>query len=249
MTTGVASSEGQMPPATRRSFLHRALRAAGAVTALLLVALAIVISPYLFEPNRYEGVPSIERRSDFRDPDIMKTAWAMPVARAYLKGGFEYQDNPSFCGPTSVANVLRSLGRRTDQHRVIDGTRFEPTFGVLLGGLTLDELARLLEQRVGRPVQTVRGLTLGEFRVLLGRANDPRVRMIVNFHRGPLFGRGHGHHSPVLAYLADRDLVLVGDVNEDYRPFLVRSEPLWRAMSTVDGETGRQRGMIVAEFS
>lgn len=71
------------------------------------------------------------------------------------------------------------------------------------------------------------------------------MRAIVNFHRGPLFARGHGHFSPVLGYLADRDLVFVGDVNRDYRPYLVPTERLWRAAATVDSATGKSRGLLI----
>ena len=77
--------------------------------------------------------------------------------------------------------------------------------------------------------------------------NNPRYRIIANFHRGPLFGRGHGHFSPLLAYLPDRDLVLVGDVNAAYRPFLVSTDRLWRAVDTVDPETGKKRGLAVLD--
>lgn len=72
--------------------------------------------------------------------------------------------------------------------------------------------------------------------------------MIVNFHRGPLFGRGHGHFSPVLGYLAERDLVLVGDVNADYKPYLVPVERLWRGVDTVDDATGKKRGLLIADL-
>jgi len=75
--------------------------------------------------------------------------------------------------------------------------------------------------------------------------NDPHLRFVVNFHRGPLFGRGHGHFSPLLGYVADRDLVLVGDVNPAYRPFLVSTERLWRATDTIDDATGKKRGLAV----
>jgi len=194
---------------------------------------------------RYLKVVSIERRADFRDPALMRTAWALPVAARYTAIPYEYQDNPSYCGPASAADVLHSMGRRIDQHAVIDGTPFESALGILLGGLTLDQEAQLLRQRTGRPVTTLRPATLADFRAAVARANDPAVREIVNFHRGPLFARGHGHFSPVLGYLADRDLVFVGDVNRAYRPYLVPTERLWRAASTIDGATGKPRGLLI----
>jgi hypothetical protein len=78
----------------------------------------------------------------------------------------------------------------------------------------------------------------------LMRANDPARRYVVNFHRGPLFGRGHGHFSPILGYDLGHDLVFVGDVNREYRPFLVSSERLWNATNTLDSATGKNRGLL-----
>ncbi len=212
--------------------------------AVLLLAVCFTIGPLLVEPNSYAHVTTIERRADYHDPRLIDAAWALPVARRYRRETYEFQDNPSFCGPASLANVLRSMGRNLSQHRAIDGSEFEPWFGILIGGMTIDELAALARDRTGRPVSIVRNPTLVQFRAELAQSNDPAFRYIVNFHRGPLFGRGHGHFSPILGYLADRDLVLVGDVNADYRPFLVHSETLWRAANTIDSATGRRRGLI-----
>ena len=229
--------------------LRRALLALGAVLAGLLVVAALRLGPLLLAPNDYAGVESIERRPDYRAPAAMRAARALPAARAYARAPWEFQHNQSFCGPASVANLLHSLGIPSSQEAVIDGTRYEPWFGVLAGGMTLDELADLLALRVHRPVHIVRAPGLAAFRALMASANDPDRRIIVNFHRGPLFGRGHGHFSPVLAYLADRDLVLVGDVNAAYRPFLTPADRLWRAAATIDAATGRPRGLLVVDLA
>ena len=93
----------------------------------------------------------------------------------------------------------------------------------------------------------MRDLSLPAFRDLMTRSNDPGRRLIINFHRGPLFGRGAGHFSPILGYLPDADLVFVGDVNGDYRPFLVGSERLWRAVATLDSTSGQARGLLIVE--
>ena len=76
-------------------------------------------------------------------------------------------------------------------------------------------------------------------------AGPERLRFVVNFHRGPMFGRGHGHFSPILAYLAGRDLVLVGDVNHDYGLYLVSASRLFDAMNTIDSVTGKKRGLLM----
>jgi hypothetical protein len=244
----MASSDVAVSPGRpRRASVRRPILLAIAAVLLTLAGIAAArIGPLLFAPNRYAGTPSIEQTASYRDPGLLSRAWALPAAAAYRRGGFVYQSNPSFCGPASIANVIRSLGGRMNQEQVVANTRYEPWFGILLGGLTLDEAADLLALRLKRRVQPVRAPDLATFRALLRRSNDPSVRMIVNFHRGPLFGRGHGHLSPILGYLEREDLVLVGDVNADYRPFLVSSERLLGAMRPVDSETGQARGLIVA---
>jgi Phytochelatin synthase len=78
-------------------------------------------------------------------------------------------------------------------------------------------------------------------------ANDLARRYVINFSRGPLFGTGGGHHSPVAGYLMNEDLVLVLDVNEKYGPWLVKSERLFEAMNTVDTGTQKKRGLLLIE--
>ena len=233
-------------PNRRRLIVQRILIGLAALLTVALLFAAVTVGPLLFEPNPYKGIPSIEASIEYQSPNLLRQAWALPVASAYRRGGFEYQSNPSFCGPASVANVLRSLGKQTNQAKVIDETQFEPWFGILPGGLTLDELSELAAVRLGSKPYIVRDPSLEEFRAWLKRSNDSSYRIIANFHRGPLFGRGHGHFSPILGYLETEDLVLVGDVNRDYRPFLVSSERLWRGTDTVDRETGKERGLIAA---
>ena len=211
----------------------------------ILALAAVRLAPLLLDPVSYAGVVSIERDAEFRDPALMREATELPVAARYSSEPYEFQHNQSFCGPTSAADVLHSLGDRRTQDQMLDATPYRTWFGYLLGGLTLDQEADVLRRQTKRPVEVLRGLTLEQFRSEMNEVNDPRRRVVVNFHRGPLFGRGHGHFSPLLGYLAARDLVLVGDVNADYRPFLVSTERLWRATDTLDTATGEKRGLVV----
>jgi hypothetical protein len=218
------------------------------VTALLIGAVGaagVTLGPYLFERNDYAQVASIEQRTDFREPATLAAAWQLPVAATYRRSAYEFQSNPSFCGPASAANVLRSLGTDLSQQQVIANTQYDPWFGVLLGGLTLEQLADVLRTRTNGAVTVIRPKDLAEFRAQLARTNDLDRRYVVNFHRGPLFGRGHGHFSPLLGYLAAQDLVFVGDVNRDYQPFLVSSARLWSAVDTIDSSSGKKRGLLM----
>jgi hypothetical protein len=197
-----------------------------------------------FSPSPYAHVASIERTSDFRNAALIAQAEHMPVAETYLSHAFEYQHNPSVCGPTSAADLLHSLGRSDSQTEVMTRGGVTSVFGYVIPGLTLDQEAALLRRTTGLNVTLLRDLDLSAFRGYLARANDSHLRFIVNFHRGPMFGRGHGHFSPILAYLKDRDLVLVGDVNHDYGIYLVAGRRLFDAMNTVDEVTGKKRGLL-----
>jgi Phytochelatin synthase len=225
----------------------RAIRA-GAIALILFVVAAIVALWFRIHPEenaRYKSVATIEHDATFKDAALLAEAEHLPVAAAYLSRPYEYQANASFCGPTSAADVVHSLGKDATQLSVLDGTRIHPVLGMLPVGLTLDKEATLVARATGDPVTVYRGLDITAFRAFLAKANDPSERLIVNFHRGPLFGRGHGHFSPVLAYMPARDLVLIGDVNRKYGIYLVSSTRLLEAMNTVDFDAGKKRGLLV----
>jgi hypothetical protein len=213
--------------------------------ALCAVAVAGAWKIGAFSPSPYAHVATIERTPVFRDATLLSEAERMPVAQAYLSRSFEYQHNPSVCGPTSAADVLHSLGRSDSQTDVMTRAGVTSVFGYVIPGLTLDQEASVLRKTTGDPVTLLRDLDLATFRSLLARANDPKLRFVINFHRGPMFGRGHGHFSPILAYLSDRDLVLVGDVNHDYGIYLVSAARLFDAMNTIDDVTDKKRGLLM----
>ena len=216
-----------------------------AVVAFCAVAVAGAWMLGAFTPSPYAHVASIEHTPTFRNTTLLAEAERMPVARAYLSRSFEYQHNPSVCGPTSAADVLHSMGRRDSQTDVMTHAGVTSVFGYVIPGLTLDQEASVLRKTTGDPVTLSRNLDLAAFRGELVRANDPRLRFVVNFHRGPMFGRGHGHFSPILAYLPARDLVLLGDVNHDYGIYLVSTRRLFDAMNTIDDVTGKKRGLLM----
>ncbi|MGU3390857.1 phytochelatin synthase family protein [Sphingomonas sp. M1A8_2b] len=184
----------------RRSFWRRPIGIFAILLFILLILAGLHLRPligYLLTPNQYAAVVSIEYQPSCRDPRAMAATWSLPVARTYRRLPYEFQGNQSFCGPTSLADVMHSLGDASNQRAVIAGSRYDPWFGVLPGGMDLDELADLTRQRTRDPVTVVRDPALTSFRSYMRLANDPVRRIIVNFHRGPLFGRGGGHFSPI----------------------------------------------------
>jgi hypothetical protein len=223
-----------------------------ALLALLILVLLgagalLTLPPLLFGDGvDYSRVASIAQAAEYQDPALLERAWQLPVAQRF-KAGMEFQRNKSFCGPTSAVVVAHSLGADVTQANILDGTNVHSTFGLVLGGVTLDELADILRTRLHKNVTVLRDLDLEHFRAEMAHANDPERRYTVNFHRGPLFGKGVGHHSPIGGYLADADLVFVLDVNEQYKPWLVKTERLWNAVNTVDRQSKKKRGLLLIQ--
>jgi hypothetical protein len=196
---------------------------------------------------RPPGVPEEAIRTAVtRTPALMDKAFALPVAATFGRD-IAWQSDASRCGPASVANVYRSLGEEeATEDAVLDGTGYCWT-GWCIVGLTLDELASVAAAHTDRTVTVLRDLSEAAFVEHLKRSNDPARRYIVNFRRAEIFGAGAGHHSPIGGYLEAEDLVLVLDVNEDFKPWLVERERLYRAMNTVDSDGGRTRGLLLVE--
>ncbi|HEY8079749.1 MAG TPA: phytochelatin synthase family protein [Labilithrix sp.] len=214
------------------------------VGLVLLVVVAFVLRATVFAP-RFD-VASIALAPSYKNDALLDRAWSLPVAATY-DHRVVWQTNGSVCGPASLANAMRSLGDASaTQDTVLAGTGQCRT-GICFGGLTLDELAVIARAKTGKHVTVLRDLGIEELRTHLRRANDPSRRYLVNFHRGMLFGKGVGHHSPIAAYLEPEDLVLVLDVNEAFGPWLVSTERLFAAMDTIDPSSGKKRGLLLLE--
>jgi hypothetical protein len=217
------------------------------MAALLIGGAVTMVPPLLWGDHvDYSHVAPINGTREYRDPALLEKAWALPVAALY-HANIDFQSNASLCGPASIVNVLRSLHRSGDQFAILEGTGISTVMGFLPGGVTLDQLAEIARQKVGGKVTVLRGLDLASFRDHLRHANDVSRRYVINFTRGPLFGAGGGHHSPIAGYLVDEDLVLVLDVNKEYGPWLVKSGRLYDAMDTLDTGAQKKRGLLSIE--
>lgn len=181
------------------------------------------------------ALESIKTSPAYQRRDLLEKAWALPVARLYSP--LLSQGLTSLCGPTSVANVLRSMQARTGKN---------PLSGFGFRGLSLDQLVREAAEVVpsGWQVSAVRPRSVEELRVELRASNDERRRYVANFTRSPLFRGGGGHHSPLGGFLEQEDLAFVLDVNAGFGPWLVSPERLFDAMNTIaDASTGTTRGL------
>jgi hypothetical protein len=218
--------------------------------ALGLAVLGVIAVPgsFFVRANVFPPVfpvPSIEQTSEYQDATLLARAWQLPVAQQF-QPAFQYQNNRTSCGPSSLANVSRSFGEVVDEAGVVRGSGKCWT-GICFGGVTLDELSDLARLHPARKVTLLRDLGYDEFKQHLRQTNDPERRYIVNFQRGLLFGKGMGHHSPIGGYFERENLVFVLDVSERTKPFLVDAHRLFVAMNSVDPTSGKTRGLLLVE--
>jgi hypothetical protein len=75
---------------------------------------------------------------------------------------------------------------------------------------------------------------------------DPNKRLVINYTRKAIGQNGDGHISPVGAYDADTDRVLVLDVAKyKYPPVWMTVADLYRAINTIDSGSNKTRGIVV----
>jgi len=227
-----------------RKVLRYALRAVLVVVLGLAGVFGYFAIRFKYFPPTFD-VPSIRDKSAYQDSALIGKAWALPVAQKYEKS-LVYQSNGSVCGPSSVANAVRSFGETATESTVLSGTG-KCWSSFCFGGLTLDELAEVARRNSRHKVTVIRDFDYAAFRELLPQLNDPARRYVANFHRGLLFGKGAGHHSPLGGYLEAEDLVLVLDVNADFKPWLVEPRRLFDAIDSVDSSSGKKRGLLLIE--
>lgn len=228
------------------------------VSTTLLVALLLALSSaayvgwQLYPHQQHQPLPS------------GLTALTDPAGQALLEGSeqrsdferlrlsFQPQALGSFCGVASSVTVLNALGQDLDQY-----TFFTPQTetvrslkDIMLGGMSLHELAGLLgvhgaQARLYYADQS----SENAFRETIQRnlANDNDF-LIVNYQRNAL-GQGQtGHISPLAAYDADTDQVLLMDVAEHkYPPTWIPVSLLFSAMLTTDASSGKMRGFVEVE--
>ena len=119
---------------------------------------------------------------------------------------------------------------------------------VTLSGLTLEELAQVLRaQRL-----QVRVVHAGQADVETFRADaryvtsEPLTFLVANYDRQRLGQQGAGHISPIGAFSAETDRLLVLDVATYKYPYTwVPVSLIWSAMNTIDTSSGQTRGYLL----
>ena len=168
---------------------------------------------------------------------------------------FSMQDEPAFCGLTSLTMVLNALaidprriwkgGWRWFHEAMLDCCR--PLSVVKKDGITLSQAACLARCN-GAKVELMRygEFTEEEFRSLVIQVcTSGEEHMIASYSRKTLHQTGDGHFSPLGGYNRANDLVLLLDVARfKYPPHWVPLPLLHEAMSHPDPATGLPRGYL-----
>ena len=177
---------------------------------------------------------------------------------------FETQANLAYCGVASTVMVLNSLSvpapavpgfgayrfwTQSNAFAIPGSAGYVRPEVVAREGMTLAQLHGWLAGQPELVVERFHGdqLSLGQWRALLRRSlQEPRDRLLVNYLRTTLGQQGGGHISPLAAYDARSDRVLILDVARYRYPAVwVSATDLWESLRTVDNSSGRSRGLLL----
>ena len=163
------------------------------------------------------------------------------------------QSRRAFCGPATGAAVINAALKGqavVTQSSLFDDAvsaiKSEPA--VTLSGLTLEELAQVLraqrlQVRVVHAAQSDVETFRAEARYV---ASEPLTFLVANYDRQRLGQQGAGHISPIGAFSAETDRLLVLDVATYKYPYTwVPVSQLWSAMNTIDTSSGQTRGYLL----
>ncbi len=172
------------------------------------------------------------------------------------------QKNQAYCGVASSIMVLNALSIPAPEapefgsFRVFTQDNFFnakaqqvlPSEVVSRRGMTLEQLGKLLESYpVKTQVYHAGDVGLEKFRSLVVKnLQEPGNFVLVNYLRKAIGQEKGGHISPVAAYNEKTDRFLILDVSRyKYPPVWVKAEDLWKAMATLDSESGKTRGFVL----
>ncbi|KAJ3013561.1 hypothetical protein HKX48_005671 [Thoreauomyces humboldtii] len=207
---------------------------------------------------RRELPPNLHSFTSPAGRTLFKESVAAGTAEIYfsLSGNFTMQSEPAYCGLGSLAMVLNALavdpGRRwKGVWRWYSDEMLEccaPREQIRKKGMTFTELACLARCN-GLRVTAKRAdqVSRDQFKKDLARVSASEdTHMVVSFSRKTLGQTGDGHFSPIGAYHAEKNQVLVLDTARfKYPSYFVDADVLYDSMHPVDAETGLPRGYFL----
>lgn len=235
--------------------MKRLLKIAGAGLAVLLAVAVATVWYLAFRTPPRNPVPLPDSLISIESANgqalLAESRFVADYER--LSENFVSQERRAFCGVASSVVVLNAL--RRPNPRFTQSTFFSDpvreirsSLRVSLGGMNLAQLGDLLRAHgLEASVFYASDTDIDGFRSIAkaNLATDGDL-LLVNYQRAKL-GQGEmGHISPVAAYNAATDQLLILDVAAyKYPPVWVSTEALWKAMDTIDTSAERSRGFVV----
>ena len=194
------------------------------------------------------------------DSEARQAYWSLSIQ-------FVTQKNKHYCGVASIVMVLNALGVEAPstpefepyntftQDNVLNAEteKLLPQAVLMRDGMTLDQIGRLLEvHSVKADVHHATDTSLDEFRQVAREYLDKKDHyVIVNYLRSTIGQERGGHISPLAAYDADTDRLLILDVSRfKYPPVWVGTAELFTAMNTTDPTNeNKTRGFVLVSNS
>ena len=224
-----------------------------AAVALALLSTRAASAQHLPLPDTLVALDSPEGQRLFAEADAKVDYY--PLSEAYVT-----QRSGNFCGVASGVMVLGALQvpapvddalgtnvfTQEDFFNACARSVLSPT---LMPGMTIDQLADLLQCHPARAVAVhAADTTLDAFRAEAAKnLATPGDFLVVNYDRAGLGQPAMGHISPLGAYDAKADKLLVMDVARyKYPPVWADTAAVFRAMSTNDFVSGKTRGYVEA---
>jgi hypothetical protein len=168
----------------------------------------------------------------------------------------------TFCGPATIAAVLNSLDIKRPVPQKLypwglftqdtiftpENQAVKPYPMVEHEGLVLEQLTAFFNN-LGVKAEMHHADTIDEAKlrqVIKETLADPNKRLVINYTRKAIGQTGDGHISPIGAYDADTDRVLVLDVAKyKYPPVWMTVADLYKAINTIDSGSNKTRGIVV----
>lgn len=230
--------------------------------------MASVSSPLLQPPKQFYRRTLPESCVSFCSEDgkvIFKEALLSGHMNNYfsLASQFRTQDEPAFCGLSTLVMVLNAL--EIDPGRVWKGpwrwyheNMLEcctPLKIVEKDGITMDQFAclALCNTLNTRTIYVNEGAKLEDFRWVVETCTKNEGEIVaVSYSRKVIGQTGDGHFSPIGGYHKEKDLVLIMDTARfKYPPHWVKLPLLFEAMKSLDHATGECdfASMVIGESS
>jgi hypothetical protein len=224
-------------------------------TKILLACAALAIAASVARADQLIYITEAQGEKIFAEAEVKSPYFKLAT---YL----ESEQILTFCGPATIAAVLNSLDiKRPVPQRLYpwglftqdtvftpENQAIKPYPMVEHEGLVLEQLTAFFNN-LGVKAEFHHADSIDEAKLrqtIKDTLSDPNKRLVINYTRKAIGQKGDGHISPVGAYDADTDRVLVLDVAKyKYPPVWMTVADLYKAIDTIDSGSNKTRGIVV----